>query len=216
MQPKLSEILGQPVVIENLGGASGSIGATEAARSAPDGHTWLLVNDNESTNQTTMRLHYRLMQAFAPVSLLATGPLALVAHQSAPWRTLPDLIAAAKRAPDTIAYATSGMGSLAHVSTTLLQQLGDFKLTHVPYRGGGPALKDVLAGQVPLFMSNVVILSQHIKAAPCAHSASPPPARRATCLAHGASRSKASPTSRRRPGGPSSAAPARRKRSRRR
>jgi tripartite-type tricarboxylate transporter receptor subunit TctC len=164
MQPKLQEILGQPVVIENHGGASGSVGATEAARSAPDGHTWLLVNDNESTNQTTMRLPYRLMQAFAPASLLATGPLALVAHHSAPWRTLQDLVAAAKQAPDTISYASSGTGGLAHVSTTLLQQLGDFKLTHVPYRGGGPALQDALSGQMPLFMSNVVIISQHIRA----------------------------------------------------
>ena len=163
MQPKLVEALGQPVIIENKGGASGSVGAMEAARSAPDGYTWLLVNDNESTNQTTMRLQYRLMQAFAPVSLLATGPLALVAHQSTPWKTFQDLVAAAKQAPDTISYATSGIGSLAHVSTTLLQQLGGFKLTHVPYRGGGPALQDALSGQVPLFMSNVVIISQHIK-----------------------------------------------------
>ena len=163
MQPKLVEALGQPVIIENKGGASGSVGAMEAARSAPDGYTWLLVNDNESTNQTTMRLQYRLMQAFAPVSLLATGPLALAAHQSTPWKTFQDLVAAAKQAPDTISYATSGIGSLAHVSTTLLQQLGGFKLTHVPYRGGGPALQDALSGQVPLFMSNVVIISQHIK-----------------------------------------------------
>ena len=164
LQPKLSEALGQPVVVDNRGGASGSVGAVEAARAAPDGHTWLLVNDNEATNQTTMRLQYRLMQAFAPVSLLATGPLALVAHKDTPWKTFADLVAAAKAAPDTISYATSGIGSLAHVSTTLLQQLGGFKLTHVPYRGGGPALKDVLGGQVPLFMSNVVIISQHIKA----------------------------------------------------
>ena len=163
MQPKLSEALGKPIIIENKGGASGSIGAMEVAQSAPDGYTWLLVNDNESTNQTTMRLQYKLMQAFAPVSVLATGPLALVAHKDTPWKSMRELVVAAKAAPDTIAYATSGIGSLAHVSSSLLQQLGDFKLTHVPYRGGGPALKDVLGGQVPLFMTNVVIASQHIK-----------------------------------------------------
>ena len=163
MQPKLQEILGQPVMVENRGGASGSVGAVEAARAAPDGYTWLLVNDNESTNQTTMRLHYRLMQAFAPVSLLGTGPLALVAHKDTPWKTFADLVAAAKAAPDTISYATSGIGSLAHVSTTLLQQLGDFKLTHVPYWGVGPALQDAFFGQVPLFMSYVVVISQNIK-----------------------------------------------------
>ena len=140
------------------------MGATEAARAAPDGHTWLLAYDNEATNQTVMHLPYRLMQAFAPVSLVATGPLAMVAHRSTPWKTFQDVVAAAKQAPDTISYASSGTGGLAHVSTTLLQQLGDFKLTHVPYRGGGPALQDALSGQMPLFMSNVVIISQHIRA----------------------------------------------------
>ncbi|HYI81828.1 MAG TPA: tripartite tricarboxylate transporter substrate binding protein, partial [Acetobacteraceae bacterium] len=164
LQPKLSETLGRPVVVENRGGGSGSVGATEAARAAPDGYTWLLAYDNEATNQTVMRLSYRLMQAFAPVTLVATGPLAMVAHQSTPWKTFKDVVTAAKAAPDTISYATSGIGGLAHVSTTLLQQIGDFKLVHVPYRGGGPALQDALSGQVPLFMSNVVIISQHIRA----------------------------------------------------
>jgi tripartite-type tricarboxylate transporter receptor subunit TctC len=163
-QPKLSELLGRPVVIENRGGASGSIGATEAARAAADGYTWLLAYDNEATNQTLLRLPYKALEAFAPVSLVATGPLALVAHHSTPWRNFQDVVAAAKAAPDTISYASSGVGGLAHVSTTLLQQQGGFSLVHVPYRGGGPALQDAIAGQVPLFMSNVVIISQHIKA----------------------------------------------------
>lgn len=163
MQPKLQEILGKPVMIENRGGASGSVGATEAARSAPDGYTWLLANETEATNQTVMRLPYRVMQAFAPVSLLATGPLALVTHKDTPWKTFADVVAAAKPAPDSISYATAGVGTMPHVSTTLLQQLGDFKLTHVPYRGGGPATQAAVAGEVPLFMSNVVVISQHIK-----------------------------------------------------
>jgi len=154
MQPKLSEVLGRPVVIDNRGGASGSIGAIEAARAAPDGYTWMLAYDNEATNQTLMRLPYKTLDAFAPVSLVATGPLALVAHRSTPWRNFAELVAAAKAAPDTISYASSGVGGLAHVSMTLLQQLGDFRLVHVPYRGGGPALQDAVAGQVPLFMSN--------------------------------------------------------------
>ena len=87
----------------------------------------------------------------------------MVAHKDTPWKSFGDVVAAAKAAPDSINYATSGIGGLAHVSTTLLQQIGDFRLTHVPYRGGGPALQDALSGQVPLFMSNVVIISQHIK-----------------------------------------------------
>ncbi|MBC4018998.1 tripartite tricarboxylate transporter substrate binding protein [Siccirubricoccus deserti] len=163
-QAKLAEALGRPVVIDNKGGASGSIGATEAARTPADGYTWMLAYDNEATNQTVMRLPYRAMEAFAPVSLVATGPLALVAHQSTPYRNFQDVVAAAKAAPDSISYASSGVGGLAHVSTTLLQQQGGFSLVHVPYRGGGPAVQDAVAGNVPLFMSNVVIISQHIRA----------------------------------------------------
>jgi tripartite-type tricarboxylate transporter receptor subunit TctC len=163
-QAKLAEALDRPVVIDNKGGASGSIGATEAARAPADGYTWMLAYDNEATNQTVMRLPYRAMEAFAPVSLVATGPLALVAHQSTPYRNFQDVVAAAKAAPDSISYASSGVGGLAHVSTTLLQQQGGFSLVHVPYRGGGPAVQDAVAGNVPLFMSNVVIISQHIRA----------------------------------------------------
>jgi tripartite-type tricarboxylate transporter receptor subunit TctC len=162
-QNKLAEGLGRPVVIENRGGAAGSIGATEAARAQPDGYTWLLAYDNEATNQTVMRLSYRAMEAFAPVSLVATGPLALVAHKDTPYRTFQDVVDAAKRAPDSIGYATSGVGGLAHVSTTLLTSQANITLTHVPYRGGGPAVQDAIAGNVPLFMSNVVIISQHIR-----------------------------------------------------
>ncbi len=163
-QPKLAEILGKPVIIENRGGASGSIGAIEAARAAPDGYTWMFAYDNEATNQTLMRLPYKTLEAFTPVSLVATGPLALVAHSSTPYRNFQDVVTAAKAAPDTISFASSGVGGLAHVSTTLLQQQGRFNLVHVPYRGGGPAVQDAVAGQVPLFMSNVVIISQHIRA----------------------------------------------------
>lgn len=164
IQPQMSELLGRPLVIENRGGASGAVGAIEASRAAADGYTWLLAYDNEATNQTVMRLPYRALEAFAPVSLVATGPLCMVAHQSTPYRSFADVVAAAKAAPETIPFATSGVGGLAHVSTTLLQQQGGFKLVHVPYRGGGPAVQDAIAGQVPLFMSNVVIISQHIRA----------------------------------------------------
>jgi tripartite-type tricarboxylate transporter receptor subunit TctC len=162
-QARLAEALGKPVVIDNRGGASGSIGGAEMARAQPDGYSWMLAYDNEATNQTVMRLPYRALEAFAPVSLVATGPLCMVAHKDSPYRSFQDVVEAAKRAPETINYATSGVGGLAHVSTTLLQQQGGFRLVHVPYRGGGPAVQDAVAGHVPLFMSNVVIISQHIR-----------------------------------------------------
>jgi tripartite-type tricarboxylate transporter receptor subunit TctC len=111
-----------------------------------------------------MRLPYRVMRALAPTTLVATGPLVMVAHQSAPWRGFQDVAAAAKQAPDTISYGTGGIGNLAHVSTVLLQQLGDFRLTHVPYRGGGPAIQAVLSGELPLLVTPVPGVIQHIRA----------------------------------------------------
>lgn len=163
-QPRLAEVLGRPVVIDNRGGASGATGAIEAARAPADGSTWLFVYDTQATNETVMRLPFRTMEAFVPVSLAASGPLVMVAHQSTPFQNFQQVVDAAKRAPDTLNYATSGVGGLAHVSTTLLQQQGDFRIVHVPYRGGGPAVQDAVAGHVPLFMTNVVIVSQHIRA----------------------------------------------------
>ena len=163
-QQRLAAILGQPVVIENRGGASGAIGAAEAARAAPDGQTWMFQYDNEAANQTLMRLTYRTLDAFAPVSLVASGPLVMVAHQSTPFRSFRDVVDAARLEPDRWNYATSGAGGLAHISTTLLQQQNNFRLTHVPYRGGGPAVTAAVANEVPLFMTNVVIVSQHIRA----------------------------------------------------
>jgi tripartite-type tricarboxylate transporter receptor subunit TctC len=163
VQPRLQEVLGRSVVIDNRGGASGSIGAIEAARVPPDGTTWLLAYDTQATNESVMKLPFSTMEAFAPVSLVATGPLALVAHASTPFQTYADVVAAAKKDPDSLNYATSGVGGLAHVATTLLQQVGGFRMVHVPYKGGGPATQDAVAGHVPLFMSNVVVISQHIK-----------------------------------------------------
>ncbi len=162
LQPRLQEALGRPIVVENRGGAAGSVGAGEAARAAPDGYTWLLAYDTQATNESVMRLPFNTLEAFAPISLLANGPLALVAHRDAPWQTLQALIADAKARPDAISYATSGVGGLAHVATTLLGQQGGFRMTHVPYRGAGPAVQDVLAGHVPLFMSNVVVIKEHM------------------------------------------------------
>jgi tripartite-type tricarboxylate transporter receptor subunit TctC len=163
-QPRLAAILGQPVVIENRGGASGAIGAAEAARAAPDGTTWMFQYDNEAANQTLMRLTYRTLEHLVPVSLVATGPLVMVAHNTTPFQNFRDVVEAARREPDRWNYASSGVGGLAHIATTLLQQQNNFRLTHVPYRGGGPAVTAAVAGEVPLFMTNVVIVSQHMRA----------------------------------------------------
>jgi tripartite-type tricarboxylate transporter receptor subunit TctC len=163
LQPRLQEILGRPVVVDNRAGASGSVASTEVARAQPDGHTWMLANDTLAGNETLMSLPYRVMEAFTFCSLLGTCPYALTAHPSTPFRQLSQMIEAAKARPDTLSYATTGVGSLAHVATVLLQQRGGFRISHVPYRGGGPALQDALAGHVPLFMSNIVIILSHMR-----------------------------------------------------
>jgi tripartite-type tricarboxylate transporter receptor subunit TctC len=162
-QPQLQEVLGRPVAVENHPGAAGATGAQAAARATPDGSTWLLAFDTEATNQTSMRLPYRTLEAFAPVTLVATGPLALVAHQFAPYTTYAEVVRAARRDPGALRYATSGTGGLAHVAATLLQQAGGYRMMHVPYPGGGPAAQDAVAGRVPLLMSNVVAVREHIR-----------------------------------------------------
>lgn len=163
LQPRLQEILGQPVKVENRGGASGSIGAGEAAKAAPDGSAWILVNDTLAANDTLMSLPYKSTDSFSYATLIGTCPFALVTQKNSPYQTFADVVAAAKKTPGGLNYATTGTGSLAHIATVLLEKQGGFSLTHVPYRGGGPALQDVLAGNVPLFMSNIVILLPHLR-----------------------------------------------------
>lgn len=163
LQPRLQASLGQTIVIDNRGGASGSLGAGEVARAAPDGNTWLLANDTIATNETLMQLPYRTVDAFTFCTVVGTCPYALVTHREQPLQTLAQVIAAAKAQPATLNYATTGVGSLAHVSAVLLEQQGRFQMVHVPYRGGGPALQDAIAGHVALFMSNIVIILPHIR-----------------------------------------------------
>ena len=163
IQPRLQEILGRQIVVDNRSGASASVGSTETARARPDGYTWLLANDMLANNDTVMNLPYRVMEAFTFCSLLGTCPKALTAHPSTPYRTLMQMIEAARASPHTLSYATSGVGSLSHITAVLLQQRGNFRISHVPYRGGGAPLQDALAGYVPLFISNIVITLCHIR-----------------------------------------------------
>jgi tripartite-type tricarboxylate transporter receptor subunit TctC len=164
LQPLIMETLGRPVIVENRAGASGAVAANETVRAAPDGYTWLLANDTLATNETLMQLPYKVMEGFSFCTLVGTCPYALVTHPSTPYQDFARMVAAAKARPGSLNYATTGVGSGAHIATVLLQQRGDFRLEHVPYRGGGPALQDALAGHVPLFMSNIVIILSHIRA----------------------------------------------------
>ncbi|TMH17146.1 MAG: tripartite tricarboxylate transporter substrate binding protein [Betaproteobacteria bacterium] len=154
MQPKLSEGLGQTIVIENRGGAGGVVGTEAAAKSAPDGYTFLFTFSGHTMNPALYKLSYDVERDFAPVSLLVSVPQLIAAHPSAPAKTLRELMAAAKERPGFYAYASPGNGTPGHIAAELLKRRAGIDMVHVPYRGGAPALADTIAGQVPfLFLT---------------------------------------------------------------
>ena len=164
LQPRLQAALGQTVVVENRPGATGSVGAAEAARSPPDGHTWLVVVDSHAIIPAVMPLPYDTRRDFAPVALIGRGPLVVTAHPSTPWGGFPELVEAARsRPPGAISYATAGIGTMMHVAMVQLCNLAGVRLTHVPYRGGAPALQDALAGSVPVFVTNAPVGGPHVR-----------------------------------------------------
>src|SRR5258706_93172 len=154
VQPRLSESLGPTVVIENRGGAGGAVGTEAAARSAPDGYTFLYTLSSHTINPFFYKLNYDVEHDFAPVSLVVSVPQLIAAHPSAPAKTLRELVAAAKERPGFYAYASPGSGTPGHVAAELLKRRAGIDMVHVPYKGGGPALADTIAGQVPfLFLT---------------------------------------------------------------
>jgi tripartite-type tricarboxylate transporter receptor subunit TctC len=154
VQPKLSEFLGQTVVIENRGGAGGAVGTEAAARSAPDGYTFLYTLSSHTINPFLYKLSYDVERDFAPVSLVVSVPQLIAANPNAPAKTLRELVSTAKERPGFYAYASPGAGTPGHIAAELLKLKTGINLVHVPYKGGGPAVTDVLAGQVPyLFLT---------------------------------------------------------------
>jgi tripartite-type tricarboxylate transporter receptor subunit TctC len=163
--PKMSEALGQPVVVENKAGASGQIGAAEVARAAPDGHTLMLDAMSFAVNPSLYgnKMPYDSAKAFTPVAVLALFPNILVVTPGYPPKDVKALIAEAKAKPGTIAFASSGNGSAQHLSGELFRQKAGIDITHIPYKGGGPAMNDVMGGQVPMFFANMASSLAHVK-----------------------------------------------------
>jgi tripartite-type tricarboxylate transporter receptor subunit TctC len=154
--PKLAEALGQPVVVENKAGASGTIAAGQVARATPDGTTLLLDASSFAVNPALFpKLPYDNDTAFVAIAVIAQFPNVLVCTPSFEAKTVADVIRLARAKPKGLAYASSGNGSAQHLAGALFEQLAKVELTHVPYRGGGPAMNDVMGGQVPLFFANV-------------------------------------------------------------
>ena len=154
--PKLAEALGQPVIVDNKPGGSGTIAAQQVARAAPDGTTLLLDASSFAVNPALFqKLPYDSDKSFVPIAVLAQFPNVLVCTPSFEAKTVADVLKLARAKPKSLAYASSGNGSAQHLAGALFEQLAKVELTHVPYRGGGPALNDVMGGQVPLFFANV-------------------------------------------------------------
>jgi tripartite-type tricarboxylate transporter receptor subunit TctC len=155
---------GQQFIVDNRGGASGSIGTQVVATSPPDGYTFGVVFDTHAVNPALIaNLPYDTEKDLAPVMLVGTSPMAIVAHASQPYKDFRDVLAAAKAKPGTIAIGSIGTGSLGHLAMAQIDKAQGVDITHVPYRGGGPLMTDVIGGQVPLAIGSVFLVNPHVK-----------------------------------------------------
>ncbi len=165
MAPKLSEFLGQSVVIENRAGANASIATELAARAAPDGYTILLVAPGHATNPALLKLNFDSIKDFAFITQAAESQNLLVVHPSFPPRSVKELIAISKKhPPGSINYGSSGAGTTVHLSAELFQFMTGVKWLHIPYKGGGPAVIDLLTGQHVIYFGNVPTVVLHARA----------------------------------------------------
>jgi tripartite-type tricarboxylate transporter receptor subunit TctC len=161
---KLSEALGQQVIIENRGGAAGVIGTELAAQSAPDGYTLLFaVSTIIVTPLLNSKVRYDPVKDFEPVSLVAVNPFVLVANSAVPASSIKELIALAKAKPGKLNYASSGQGGPNHLAMELFKSMAGIDIVHVPYKGAGPAITDLVSGEVQLMINNIPPLLQWIK-----------------------------------------------------
>jgi tripartite-type tricarboxylate transporter receptor subunit TctC len=159
----MSQELGQPVIIENRAGAGTTIGSDLVAKSPADGYTLLVATFAHAINPSLLpKLPYDTSKAFTPVSLLAKGPNVLLVRSNSPYQTVADIVAAAKATPGKLNYASQGNGTSAHLAGEMLSNLGKVNLTHVPYRGAGPALTDLLGGQVDMMFATAAAASAQI------------------------------------------------------
>ena len=156
LQPPLTQALGQPVIIENRTGANGTLGTAYAARSAADGYTVLMTIESHVINQAIYRkLPFDAFLDFEAIALIGGGPILLIANKEAPMDSVADVIRIAKEKPGSISYGSIGAGSQHHLLGLLLSRNAVVELTHIPYRGGGPAMSDLITGQIPLMFLSV-------------------------------------------------------------
>ena len=163
MAPKLSEALGQQVVVDNRAGANSIIGADLVAKSPPDGYSMILISSAAAINATLYpKLPYDTLRDLAPVTLVTSTPELFVVHPSVPAKSMKDMIALAKARPGQINVASTGSGGMPHLALELLKTTARIDLTHVPYKGAAPAVADVLGGQVSGLIADLPVLQPHV------------------------------------------------------
>ena len=161
---KLQEAWGQPVIAENQAGANGTIGISQGARAPADGYTLTLISSSSLINVHILSsVPYDLLRDFAPLSQLTAQPYALVVHPSVPAKNVKELLAYAKANPGKLNYGSSGIGGTSHLSGALLASLAGIEMTHVPYKGGNPAMQDVIAGNIQMLFSTLLQSQSFLK-----------------------------------------------------
>ena len=159
----MSQALGQPVIVDNKPGAGTIIGSDFVAKSAPDGYTLVVATFAHAINPSLMpRLPFDTQKAFAPVILLARGPNILVVRADSPYKTVADVLAAARARPGKLTYASQGNGTSAHLAGEMFTNLAKVEMTHVPYRGAGPAITDLLGGQIDMMFATAAAASSQL------------------------------------------------------
>ncbi|MGL4635898.1 MAG: Bug family tripartite tricarboxylate transporter substrate binding protein [Beijerinckiaceae bacterium] len=164
VQPGMQQKLGATILVENRAGAASSIGATVVAKSPPDGLNWLFVFDSHAVIPSLMPLQFDPKKDLDPVLLIGTAPMVLACHPSRPFKTFADVMAASKAKPDSLTYGSIGNGSLGHLTMNLLQKKGDFKIKHLPYRGGGPLMNDSVGGHIDFAIGSVALMASQLAA----------------------------------------------------
>jgi tripartite-type tricarboxylate transporter receptor subunit TctC len=160
-----TEAWGQQVVIDNRAGAGQVIGTEMCAKAPPDGYTVVVINPSHAINATLMRhLPYDAIRDFAPVTLLATQPYAVVVTLSLPAKNVKELVAMAKAKPREVSYASAGPGSASHLATEMFLSMAGIEMTHVPYKGTGPAMPDLIAGRVQIMINPILAVANQVQA----------------------------------------------------
>jgi len=164
VQHPLSEAFGQAIVIENRGGAGGAVGTEAAARSAPDGYTFLFTLSSHTINPLLYKLNFDVERDFTPVSLIVSVPQLIATQPDAPIKSMQDVVAMAKAHPGSLNFASVGNGTPAHIAGELLKLRTGIDIVHIPYKGGGPAIADTLGGQVSMAIVSMPAAMAHVRA----------------------------------------------------